>query len=183
MNKSFHSNKIILTLLSVIVFCLLISTLALYFHNRSQSMSAQEKKQAIVRLLDEVWSKGNFQMVDQLIAPQYTIRHDPGDPWEGKTLDLTTFKERVKLSHHVFPNQKFYIEDLVCDGNKVSVSWKFTGTQKGAIPGLPVTDKTVNVSGLTIYYFKNGKIIGHWQIVDRLGFLEQLGIQKGKSKN
>ena len=138
-------------------------------------MSAQEKKQAVVLLLDEVWSKGNLQIADQLISPQYTIRHDPGDQWEGKTLDLATFKERVKSSHHVFPDQKFYIEDLICDGNKVSVSWKFTGTQKGAIPGLPITNKMVNVSGITIYYFKNGKIIGHWQIVDRLGFLGQLG--------
>ena len=48
-------------------------------------MSAQEKKQAVVLLLDEVWSKGNLQIADQLISPQYTIRHDPGDQWEGKT--------------------------------------------------------------------------------------------------
>ena len=47
-------------------------------------------------------------------------------------------------------------------------------------PGLPTTNKKVNVSGLTIYYFKDGKIIGHWQVVDRLGFVEQLGIKSGR---
>ena len=43
--------------------------------------------------------------------------------------------------------------------DKVAVSWRFTGTQKGSIPGLPSTNKRVNVSGLTIYYFSKGKII------------------------
>lgn len=145
-------------------------------------MFTDKNKEAVLKLIEEVWSKGNLQIIDQLIAVQYTIRHDPGDPWEGKTLDLTTFKERVKLSRHVFPDQTFYIEDMVCDDDKVSVSWRFTGTQKGNIPGLPATNKKVNVSGLTIYYFTNGKMIGHWQVIDRLGFLEQLGIQIGQSK-
>lgn len=81
------------------------------------------------------------------------------------------------MSRYVFPNQKFYIEDIVAQGDKVAISWRFTGTQKGTIPGLPITNKTVNVSGLTIYYFSKGKIIGHWQVVDRLGFLGQLGIR------
>lgn len=156
--------------------------LLIYFLYMGQVVSTCRNKEAVVKLIDEVWSKGNLQVVDQLIASQYTIRHDPGDPWDGKTLDLNAFKERVKLSHHVFPDQKFYIEDLVCDNNKVAVSWRFTGVQKGSIPGLPTTNKTVNVSGLTIYYFSKGKIIGHWQIVDRLGFLEQLGIFTGKPK-
>ncbi|MBX3710057.1 MAG: ester cyclase [Gammaproteobacteria bacterium] len=145
-------------------------------------MMAEKNKNAVVKLIDEVWSKGNLQIVDQLIAPQYTIRHDPGDPWDGKTLDLATFKERVMLSRHVFPDQKFYIEDLVCNGDKISVIWRFIGTQKGSIPGLPTTNKTANVSGMTIYYFLNGKIIGHSQIVDRLGFIEQLNPSIKKSK-
>lgn len=151
-----------------------------YSFNERQNMSIQKNKEAIVTLIDEVWSKGNLQVVDQLIAPEYTIKHDPGDPWNGKTLDLSTYKERVKSSRQVFPDQQFYIEDIVGEGDKVAVSWKFTGTQKGNIPGLPITNKKVEVSGLTIYYFSHGKIIGHWQVVDRLGFFEQLGIKSDR---
>lgn len=181
MNKIFNLRICILLLLSIGIGTFLISISTLYFFNQKQFMSTQKNKEAVVTLIEEVWSKGNLQIVDQLIAPQYTIRHDPGDPWEGKTLDLATFKERVQLSHHVFPDQKFYIEDLVGEGDKIAVSWRFTGTQKGNIPRLPTTNKIANVSGLTIYYFSNGKIIGHWQVVDRLGFLEQLGIKTGRT--
>ncbi|EKD71282.1 MAG: hypothetical protein ACD_46C00221G0007 [uncultured bacterium] len=177
MNKRW---KLKICIFSIFIFFFLgFGTLYLYKMNREV---CSKNKEVVIRLINEVWSKGNLQIVDQLIAPQYTIRHDPGDPWDGKTLDLATFKKRVMLSRYVFPDQKFYIEDLVCNSNKVAVSWRFTGTQKGKIPGLPVTNKTVNVSGMTIYYFSNGKIIGHWQVVDRLGFLQQLGKSINKSK-
>jgi steroid delta-isomerase-like uncharacterized protein len=146
-------------------------------------MSPQKNKEAVVRLIEEVWNKGNFQIVDELIAPQYTIRHDPGDPWEGQTINLATFKDRVKMSRDVLPDQKFSIEDLVAEDNKVAISWKFTGTQKGDLPGLPATNKKVNISGLTIYYFSNDKMIGHWQVIDKLNLLGQLGVQIGKGKD
>jgi len=145
-------------------------------------MSPQKNKEAIVRLIEEVWNNGNFQIADQFISLQYTIRHDPGDPWEGQTIDLATYKDRVKRSRDVLPDQKFYIEDLVAEDNKVAVSWRFTGTQTGDLPELPATHRPVNISGLTIYYFSNDKIIGHWQVLDKLSLLGQLGVQIGKDK-
>ena len=135
----------------------------------------QKNRETVVRLIEEVWTKGNLEIADEIIASEYTIRHDPGDQWEGKTIDLPTFKERVKMSRHILPDQKFYIEDLVCEVEKVAVSWRFTGTQKADLPELPATNKQVNISGLTIYYFANGKIIGHWQVFDKLSLIKQLG--------
>ena len=29
-------------------------------------------------LLEQVWNKGNLDLVDELIAARYTIHHDPG---------------------------------------------------------------------------------------------------------
>lgn len=151
---------------------------ALIVTAENQFMNTQKNKEAVIKLLDEVWSKGSLEIVDQLIAPQYEIKQDPGDQWEGKTLDLAAYKERVRQSRSVFPDQTFYIDDILAEDDKVSVSWHFTGTQNGNIPGLPTTNKKVTVSGSTIYYFTNGMISGHWQIVDRLGFIGQLGIKK-----
>src|SRR3990167_1509405 len=118
MNKFFNIKISNLLLPNIVMAAFLISII--YFFNEKQHMSIQKNKKMVVTLIEEVWSKGNLQIVDQLIAPQYTIRHDPGDPWEGKTFDLATFKERVKMSRHVFPDQRFYIEDLVGEGNKVT---------------------------------------------------------------
>lgn len=153
-------------------------SLSSYSLNKSNCTCNENNKKSLITLIDEVWSKGNYKVVDQLISPNYTIRHDPGDPWENKTIDLATYKARAKMSRDVFPDQKFYIEDLVCSDNKIAISWRFTGTQEGKIPELPVTNKKVNVSGMTIYYFSQGKIIGHWQVVDRMGLIQQFGLTK-----
>lgn len=147
-----------------------------YIANSKQN-SCEKNKTVVIRLIDEVWSKGNLEVVDQLVAPQYTIRHDPGDAWDGKTLDIATYKKRVTLSRSIFPDQVFHIHDVICNKDKIAISWDFTGTHEGKIPGLPTTNKQVTVSGLTIYYFSNHKIVGHWQVVDRLGFFEQLNIK------
>lgn len=56
---------------------------------------SNHNKLILERFIAEVWSNGNLDVVDELVAPQYVISRDPGDPWEGKTLDLSEFKKRV----------------------------------------------------------------------------------------
>ena len=41
-------------------------------------------------------------------------------------------------------------------------------------PSYTVHQKQIKMSGATVYYFTNDRIDGHWQIVDRLGVLQQL---------
>jgi steroid delta-isomerase-like uncharacterized protein len=147
---------------------------------RGSDMSNQKNKEILIKFIDEVWNKGNLEVVDELVAPQYVIRHDPGDPWETKTIDLATFKQRVIYSRNVFPDLQFRIEDLICEDGRAVISWFMIGTHKGDIAGFPATNKPINVSGLTIYYFSAGKITGHWQVFDRLTLFQQLGIQKGR---
>lgn len=132
-------------------------------------------KELLIKLIDDVWSQGNLDIVEELVAPLYTLHHDPGDPLEGQTIDIATFKNRVQQSRNIFPDQKFHILEFICEENKIAISWNLTGTQRGEIPGiLPATNKPINVSGLTIYYFKEGKITGHWQVFDKLGLINQL---------
>lgn len=138
-------------------------------------MISDGNKAAVVRLIEEVWSEGNLQVADELLAPAYVIHHDPGDPWESKTLSLESFKERVLHARAVFPDLRFRILELIAEGDKVAVSWIFRGTHAGRLPGIPASGTQVDVSGLTIYYFNGNKIAGHWQEIDRVGLMQQLG--------
>jgi hypothetical protein len=49
--------------------------------------------------------RGNIEAADKYVASRYVIHHNPGDPWDGKTLDFVGYKERVKLSRAPFPDQ------------------------------------------------------------------------------
>jgi hypothetical protein len=42
--------------------------------------------------MDRVWTAGEVDAVDEYLADAYTIYSDPGDPWEGQTLDAQAFK-------------------------------------------------------------------------------------------
>jgi len=125
-------------------------------------------------LLQTVWSEGQINDSDKFIANSYTIRHDPGDPWEGKTLDLAGYKDRVRNSRAPFPDQKFQIVDIVPGDDIVVATWNWTGTHRGDLPGLPATGKVIHMSGATVYYFSGDRIIGHWQIADRLSVYRQI---------
>ncbi|EBW2250074.1 hypothetical protein C9R18_25875, partial [Salmonella enterica subsp. enterica serovar Enteritidis] len=68
------------------------------------------RQQRLATFLDRVWSSGDIDAIDEFLADRYTIRHDPGDPWNGQTLDIAGFKERVRLSRAPFPDQRFDVQ-------------------------------------------------------------------------
>lgn len=131
-------------------------------------------KEVVTQFLQEVWSDGDVEAASQYLAPQYTIHHDPGDPWDRQVLDLEGFKARVRVSRAPFPDQTFAVQELFADNNAVVVTWFWTGTHQGDLPGLPASGKKINMSGATVYYFAGDRITGHWQITDRLGVFRQL---------
>lgn len=137
----------------------------------------ENNKAVLLKFMEEIWDKGNLDKTDKFVAFPYVIHHDPGDQWDGQSLDLETFKKRVLYSRQTFPDLHFAVQEIVGEGDKVAISWYLEGTHRGDIPGLPATGKKVRVPGLTIYSFSKGKITGHWQVIDRLGFLQQVGPQ------
>ena len=131
-------------------------------------------KEILTQFTREVWSEGNVEASDKYIAPKYKILHDPGDPWEGRELDLAGYKERVRKLRAAFPDQSFDIQGLFADGNAVVMTWLWSATHKGDIPGLSATGKQIRMSGATVYYFEGDRLAAHWQITDRLGVYQQL---------
>jgi steroid delta-isomerase-like uncharacterized protein len=73
-----------------------------------------------------------------------------------------------------FPDQRFDLLETFSDDNAVVATWLWAGTHRGDLPGFPASGKQIKMSGATVYYFTNDRIDGHWQIVDRLGVLQQL---------
>jgi steroid delta-isomerase-like uncharacterized protein len=141
-------------------------------------MKINSNKEIVLRLIDEVWNKGNMDVVDELISPSYALKNDPGEPFNGKSIDRAAFEERVKVARTVFPDLRFDIKEIISEGDKVVISWFMLGTQKGDIPQVKAADQKINTSGLTIYYLDNGKITGHWQVLDRLTMIEQMSMTK-----
>ncbi|MEM7538314.1 MAG: ester cyclase [Chloroflexota bacterium] len=138
-------------------------------------MINENNKQVLQTFMDQVWNSGDFSQIETLVAPNYEVRSDPGDPWEGQTLDIETLIERVLYSRNAFPDLCFDIQEMIEENEKVVASWIMSGTHRGDLPQLPATGQSFTISGMTIYYFDEHKICGHTQAFDRLGFLSQIG--------
>jgi predicted ester cyclase len=138
-------------------------------------MAFGERKKLLASFIEEVWSQGRIEACDDFIGETYTIRHDPGDPWDGRTLSRDGFKERVRTSRGPFPDQRFTLASILEDGDAVVIAWMWAATHTGDIGGFAATGARLTMSGLTLYYFdENDRIRGHWQAVDRLGLIQQL---------
>jgi len=147
-------------------------------------LGSSQRKRRLAAFICHVWDEGDADASDDYVAEAYTVHHDPGDPWEGRTLDRAGFKDRVRKSRAAFPDQKFDIQGLFADGQSVVMTWLWCGTHRGDLPGFPATDEMIRMSGATVYTFNKSELLtGHWQISDRLGVFQQLQRNRGKSSS
>ena len=73
-------------------------------------------------------------------------------------------------------SQPLIIQDQFADGDKVATRWIGSGTNKGALMGIPPTGKRSTVTGITIDRYQNGKAVESWVNYDALGMFQQLGV-------
>lgn len=135
-------------------------------------MDSKQMKECVTRLYNEVYTKGNWAACDELCDPQVKL-HDQGVESSKPGM---TYKESEKMFHKAFPNKQAKIEEIYTNDDKVIVLWSCRGKQEGELYGHPATHRPVQLTGMAMYRFKNGKICEIWQCWDRLSMLEQLGI-------
>ena len=100
------------------------------------SITSEAKKKILTQFTREVWSEGNVEASDKYIAPRYTIHHDPGDPWEGRELDLAGYKDRVKMLRAAFPDQLFDHTRTLCRRQRCRDDLALVGHAQGRYPGI-----------------------------------------------
>jgi steroid delta-isomerase-like uncharacterized protein len=136
-------------------------------------MSEQNKTLAR-RSVEEVWNQRKLTVISELIGNNATI-HDPNVPG-GKFTGPDGYKKFVEIYLAAFPDVHFTISDLFAEGDKVVTRWTATGTHKGALMGIPASNKRATVTGVDIAYYENGKVVEEWLSYDMLGMLQQLGV-------
>jgi len=129
----------------------------------------------LLDFIERVWNRKETDCLPEFLDDEYLIELDNGDPWEGKTLDHDEFRKRLSHSFSSFPDIHFSIETIISDGDSVAITWVMTGTNLGNIDEYPPTGKKIRTTGMTIYRFRNGKICGHIQVLDRTTVMKQLG--------
>ena len=134
---------------------------------------SNENEAIIRRNIDEVWNGGRLEVLDEIVAEQY-VRHESAlpRPVHGRA----ELKETVRLYRDAFPDLNVVIEEMVSSDDLVSTLWRASGTQRGDLMGVSPTDRRVEVSGLNLARFLEGKLIEEWQEWNEAAMLRQLGV-------
>lgn len=120
----------------------------------------------------QAWSAGSEGIVDTLAAPNITVSysHFPA-PVHGRE----AFKQILQQTHASFPDLRLTVQEVLCEGNQAVVRWSYQGThQHGEVFGIAPAGKSVNVTGITILRFSDGKVVEESGIVDNFSLLQQL---------
>jgi steroid delta-isomerase-like uncharacterized protein len=130
-------------------------------------------KNAVRRLIEEVWNKGNLAVADELFSPNYT-HHDASTPELGRGPESE--KKRATLYRTAFQDFRMAIEDTVAEGETVTARWTCRGNHKGELNGIAPTGKQFAITGISIARFASGKMVEGWVNWDALGLMQQLGV-------
>ena len=76
------------------------------------------------------------------------------------------------------PNAHAAVKDIFGQGNQVVVRVVVSGTQQGALLGIPATGRNIHWDGVDIYTLKNGKISSIWAGDDWTAILYYTGTYK-----
>ena len=134
-------------------------------------MSAEENKALVRRYVEEFVDRSNFDFSDEMFAPNF-VRYDAGPDQVSRVEDLKHF---FGMLHSGFPGFRSTIEELLCEGDKVTLRFTFRGTHQGEFMGIAPTGKEVTMSGIDILRIADGKIVEMWNQEDVLGMMRQLG--------
>jgi steroid delta-isomerase-like uncharacterized protein len=133
---------------------------------------SESNKDAVRRLFDQVLNAGKLSLLDTLIGAAY-VDHNPSP---GQPPGAAGVKGKVEALRAAFPDLRYALEDVVAEGELVAARYSWRGTHKGeAFLGIPPSGKTIMVRGMDFYRLRDGKIVEHWDNVDELGMLSQLG--------
>jgi predicted ester cyclase len=133
---------------------------------------AADLKALAKRFNDEVFTQGNVDVIDEIVADDY-VEHQEFPGLEPSKEGLKNF---VQLFHSAFGDINVETVATAVDGDEIWVHSVFTGTHTGEFAGIPATGKKVTLAMMDRVRTRDGKAIEHWGVSDDLGMMTQLGV-------
>lgn len=120
----------------------------------------------------EVASAGNYDVLDEILAPDF-VDHDPA-PDQGPGIEgLKAFFLKMRSA---FPDLKVEPVEVAGTDDHVAMRYTIRGTHEGEFQGVAPTGRSFKVSALQLARFENGRCVERWGSTDELGMMKQLGI-------
>ena len=121
-------------------------------------MSLEKNKEFIRRYLAAISGKPKTrERVEAFMTDQELVNH-------------------ILDSEIALPEYRLDVEEMVAEGDLVTVRGTVRGTNRGPLKGMPPTNRDVSFAIFVTYRVVNEKIVEHWMLTDNLTMMKQLGL-------
>ena len=161
-----------------IIFSFSILIIVLWSCNSGSQKVDINKNIEAVKKYHEVWSNGNIENLDKIIAPNFASHFIGGFEYKG----IDGAKNSVLETKKAFPDWKEDIIDIIAQDDKVVTRYHSTGTQLGNWDGIDSTGNKVDIYEASIYRLENGKIVEQWGFWDEINLKKQMVAKSSQPK-
>jgi steroid delta-isomerase-like uncharacterized protein len=152
-------------------FALLLLALTVVFSAPVTAKDVEARNKAVaLSFFEDVLDKGKLEDYGKSHASDF-VAHSEGGVASLEE-DMTAAREQRKA----LPDMRVKVNQIVAEGDLVSVYWTASGTNTAAGWGIPATGKSVTASGMTLFRFERGLIQEEWSVFNMYSILKQLGL-------
>ena len=135
----------------------------------------------MARFYDEVFSKGNMAVADEIVDPTFDAIFTGEKNFAKASDGLEKLKEGITGFRKSFPDYKIEVSDMVAEGDIVVAHIKGPGTYQGGMEDLGVPKsaigKKVIFHGTDYTRVVNGKMVEAWGTHDDLPWFQQMDMK------
>jgi steroid delta-isomerase-like uncharacterized protein len=134
------------------------------------SQTEIERNKSMTRKIFDYFNRHDLDALGKAHSADHVFHFQgmPQSDWNGHRAMIESFFQ-------AFPDLRLTIEDLIAEDDKVTVRFTVSGTNEGPFQGMPATGKKVNIDGIAIQRFTEGKRVEEWLVLDTMGIMQQLG--------
>lgn len=122
----------------------------------------------------EIIASDDLDRLDEVLAEDVLLRV----PGEDEIRGIDGYREYIRENNDAFPDVEFDIHDMFLDEDVVITHWTFRGTHRGTFAGIEPTEEQVEVSGMSLNRFEDGKAVEDINYWDNTEFFQQLGVME-----
>jgi steroid delta-isomerase-like uncharacterized protein len=139
----------------------------------TSTRSGADVAAVVMRIGDELWSEGNVAIVGELYAEDCMV-HSGTETFRGHD----GVSQWVLDTREAFPDLTLELGEVFATEEFAAATWHMTGTHDGYMKQLRLepTGERVNMSGVVVARFEDGKCVEEWGQGDQISLLAQLGL-------
>ena len=152
-------------------FALFLLALSVVISGPVSAEDVEARNKAVARsFFEDVLDQGRLEDYAKSHAPDFVANS------EGRKASLEEDMTAAREQRKALPDMRVKVNNIVAEGDLVSVYWTASGTNTAAGWGIPATGKSVSVNGMTLFRFERGLIQEEWSVFNMYSIMKQLGL-------